>query len=324
MMLLWYVGAAILFFAGIVAGRLNAGPRRSFKGPFMHYVCGAEFAVPIVLLAGVPCVMANIGIGIHRVYVVSGTSECNLYWAVGSPSYSFAAGPPEKTEGNCIVNDSDVPRALENVVYSAIGVPDDMGAGDLRYIEPRSVEPFPGMMIHYFFDDVPPEKVSLKSKYGTASQWWLRNARTDEIQVAEAKQVANTKAFYDRIQGQFDTSAATWPTASDSKLPLPSREPLPKAPTSDFNSRGMPSYGTVISPSGAPQKHGFKFGQGRKDLLTNEDLLGKMPPTFSNSPGFDPYPNTLPIEKVWEIEDQVNQDMQNIEQRNRFREERGY
>jgi hypothetical protein len=111
-----------------------------------------------------------------RAYVVTGETDCDEYIVFGSPEYEMTGG--EKVtiaipSGQCMVINNTTDRVMvEEVVYGGYGFsPSPWQVSGMKYGF------FETGTIDYFFENSPPDEISVSDGADEVSKWWLRRAR---------------------------------------------------------------------------------------------------------------------------------------------------
>lgn len=124
---------------------------------------------------GVIIVFAAI-IAPRRLYVIHGDADYSHYLVLGSPTYTNSAGeniPLDYGYNECmIVNEWERPVVIEFAVYGGYGF-----GGDTDWVNPNEYETMPDHRIFYFYDDEPPEEISVNDATEETTRLWLRNKR---------------------------------------------------------------------------------------------------------------------------------------------------
>lgn len=132
-------------------------------GGFVGFLAGAILVILMLVLPG-------------RLYVVTGDSEYSHYMVFGSPEYELPSGDMFKIDMSydqcCVVNETDKPVVIEEVVYGGYGF-----GGDTDWVEPDEAEYMPDHRIFYFFDDGPPDEIMVNDDSEETVRLWLRKRR---------------------------------------------------------------------------------------------------------------------------------------------------
>jgi hypothetical protein len=111
-----------------------------------------------------------------RVYVVTGDAEYNHYVAIGSPEYEMSNGQKFTVDfpsGYCfVINDTENRIMIEEVIYGGFGFspsPLEISGMSADIVETHAID--------HFFDDVPPDEISVSEGADQVSRFWLRRAR---------------------------------------------------------------------------------------------------------------------------------------------------
>jgi len=111
-----------------------------------------------------------------RTYVVSGEAEFDHYVVFGSPEYEMSDGQKitiDIPSGYCLViNDTEDRIMIEEVIYGGYGFspsPNEISGMTADYVETGAID--------HFFDDVPPDEISVSNDSDEISRFWLRRAR---------------------------------------------------------------------------------------------------------------------------------------------------
>ena len=114
-------------------------------------------------------------IGPSRLYVVNGVKKYSHYIVFGSPEYTLADGQivtVKISSGHCfVINETNRDMVVEEIVYGGIF------GGDVDWIYPHTGEEVEGGKIDYFYDDEPPDEISVSSSTDEVTRLWLREAR---------------------------------------------------------------------------------------------------------------------------------------------------
>ena len=132
-------------------------------GGLVGFLLGAVLVILILVLPG-------------RMYIVTGDAEYVHYMVFGSPEYEMESGEKLKLIMNynqcCVVNETDKPVVIEEVVYGGYGF-----GGDTDWVEPGKAEFMPDHRIFYFFDDGPPDEIMVNDDSEETIRLWLRKRR---------------------------------------------------------------------------------------------------------------------------------------------------
>lgn len=111
-----------------------------------------------------------------RLYVIHGDADYSHYLVLGSPEYINATGESISMEygyNECmIVNEWDKPVVIEFAVYGGYGF-----GGDTDWVQPNEHETMPDHRIFYFYDNEPPDEISVNDATEETTRLWLRNKR---------------------------------------------------------------------------------------------------------------------------------------------------
>jgi len=117
-----------------------------------------------------------IGFGLSRCYVVTGHNEYTHYLVLGEPEYDMKEGGTIKVAidgGECmVINDTEDDIIVEEVQYGGFSFSDNN-----NWIEANKAECVEGGSIDYFFDDEPPDEISVNSDSDEVIKLWLRHRR---------------------------------------------------------------------------------------------------------------------------------------------------
>ncbi len=111
-----------------------------------------------------------------RAYVVTGDARYDHYMVFGSPEFQMASGETvllDMEYDQCyVINETEEPVIVEEAVYGGYGF-----GGDTHWVEPGEYELMPDHRIFYFYDDEPPEEISVKDASEETVRLWLRKKR---------------------------------------------------------------------------------------------------------------------------------------------------
>ncbi len=114
-------------------------------------------------------------LGPSRLYVVTGDEEYVHYLVFGATQYELPNGETINMEIGSgeffVINETDKPVVVEEVVYGAIF------GGDTDWVYPMEGEPMVGGTVDYFFDNEPPDEISVDSGTDEVTRYWLRKKR---------------------------------------------------------------------------------------------------------------------------------------------------
>lgn len=112
-------------------------------------------------------------IGLPRLYVVTDRETYEHYMVIGSTTFDLADGKKADVNisfGSCmVINNTERSVYLEEVVYGFVVFPPPPDE-----IPPMSVDLFETRTIDYFFDDAPPDEISVSEGSDSVSKFWLR------------------------------------------------------------------------------------------------------------------------------------------------------
>ena len=115
-------------------------------------------------------------VGPSRVYVVTGEMEYDHYMVLGSPDFEMTDGQKVAVDiptGHCLViNNTEKRIMIEEIIYGGHGFsPSPFQISGMKYdlVETGSID--------YFFDDSPPDEISVSDGTDQVSKFWLRRAR---------------------------------------------------------------------------------------------------------------------------------------------------
>ncbi len=115
-------------------------------------------------------------IGPSRLYVVNGDKEYSHYMVFGSPEYQFDGGTTILVEiaggESFVINETKRDIVVEYVIYGGYGF-----GGETDWIYPNTGETVEKGTIDYFFDDEPPDEISVGEKTDEVVRLWLRERR---------------------------------------------------------------------------------------------------------------------------------------------------
>jgi hypothetical protein len=104
---------------------------------------------------------------------VTGEQEYSHYLVFGSPDYELEKGKIINVDipfGNCfVINDSDRDIVIEYVIYGGFSFGDDTD-----WIYPQTGELVDEGKVDYFFDEEPPDEVSVSDGTDQVIKVWLR------------------------------------------------------------------------------------------------------------------------------------------------------
>lgn len=114
-------------------------------------------------------------VGLSRCYVVTGDLEYTQYLVFGTAEYQIEGGATidvEISSGHCfVINETSGEIVVEEIVYGAIF------GGSTDWVYPGEGEEIKGGRISYFFDDEPPDEISVSDATDEVSKLWLRKRR---------------------------------------------------------------------------------------------------------------------------------------------------
>ena len=120
--------------------------------------------------------MLTVVYGSSRLYVINGDSSHATYAVITDGSYSSESGSSYDVDnvwGECVViNETSRKIAIEEVIYGAF-----FADGAFYIVEPDEMERIPCTKMNYFWDDSPPDEVSVSEGVDEVSKWWLRYYR---------------------------------------------------------------------------------------------------------------------------------------------------
>ncbi len=127
-------------------------------------------AVSVILIFGIAVVVIS-----GTVYVVNEDLSYSSYVIYGSPEFEFSNG--EKVvldvpiQKSWVLNNSATGLIIEEVIYSSYTLG---GATDDKAVLPMSYVETDGWSVDHFFDDIPPDEISVDQSTGSVSRYWLR------------------------------------------------------------------------------------------------------------------------------------------------------
>ena len=156
------VGILIIVIGAFISKKLGKG---GSIGGLLGFFIGFGAFLAIIFLAG-------------RVYVVTGHEEFDDYMIFGTQSYQLNDSITVNIElqnGQCmVINSWDTPVIVEYMKYGGYGF-----GGDTEWVKPAEFKVFEERKIFYFYDDAPPEEISVRG--GDSSdeyiRLWLRSKR---------------------------------------------------------------------------------------------------------------------------------------------------
>jgi len=114
-------------------------------------------------------------VGPSRCYVVTGDEEYSHYMVFGTPEYKIEGGASitvNISSGHCfVINETSGEIVVEEIVYGALF------GGGTDWVYPGEGEEIKGGRISYFFDDEPPDEISVSEGTDEVSKLWLRKRR---------------------------------------------------------------------------------------------------------------------------------------------------
>ena len=160
-LLLYILTGVLLTATGVWITKRKGG---GSTGGILGFFLGVGFVFAMVFLAG-------------RLYVVTGDAEWADYLVYGSQTYTLKDSEEvdvKVTFGQCmVINDWDKPVVVEFMVYGGYGF-----GGDTKWVHPREGELFEEPRIFYFYDDEPPDEISIRGDSNEEHiRLWLRNKR---------------------------------------------------------------------------------------------------------------------------------------------------
>lgn len=153
-------GILIIFLFSFIAKKLN---RNAGLAGILGFFTGVGFVFLMLFTAG-------------RFYVVTGDAEFEDYLVYGTPSYKLASGNELELDipamTSMVLNDWDSTVVVEYVIYGGYGF-----GGDTDFIKAGELKLFDESRIFYFYDDGPPDEISVKTDAKEVTRLWLRNKR---------------------------------------------------------------------------------------------------------------------------------------------------
>ncbi len=112
-----------------------------------------------------------------RLYVVTGDAEFTDYFVLSSTDYEMRTGESVRIEfedgfQTMVINNWSKPVIVEAVVYGGYGF-----GGDTYWLDPQEADFFEESRIFYFYDDEPPNEITINSDDDEITRLWLRNKR---------------------------------------------------------------------------------------------------------------------------------------------------
>lgn len=112
----------------------------------------------------------------NRAYVVTGDGEYTHYMVFGTPEYKMPSGDKFDLElkyDECyVINETDKPVVIEEAVYGGY-----VYGGTTYWVEPGEYEIMEDHKIDYFYDNEPPDEISVKDDSEPETRLWLRKKR---------------------------------------------------------------------------------------------------------------------------------------------------
>lgn len=160
---LWiFVGFAIIFIGAWLTKKIG---KNGSIGGLIGFFIGIGFVFLMILMAG-------------RLYVVTGDAEFSDYLVYGEQHYTLqndSIVTIQINRGNCmVINDWEKPVIVEFMKYGGYGF-----GGDTEWIDPTESKIFEEPKIFYFYEDGPPEEISVRGGDNSEEyiRLWLRNKR---------------------------------------------------------------------------------------------------------------------------------------------------
>ena len=115
-------------------------------------------------------------LGPRRAYVITGDEEYIHYLVLGSPEYGMPSGEKKALDmayDECyVINEWEEPVVIEEAVYGGYGF-----SGSTDWVHPLEYEIMPNHKIDYFYDNEPPDEISVKDDSEETVRLWLRKKR---------------------------------------------------------------------------------------------------------------------------------------------------
>lgn len=135
----------------------------------------AAIGVLIGFFLGFALVML-VGFGSRRAYVVTGDAQYDHYMVFGSPEFVTKAGATVVFDMNydeCyVVNETEDPLVIEQVIYGGFSF-----GGNTTWVQPGEQGILSEHSIYYFFDNEPPNEITVEDDTEQTVRLWLRHRR---------------------------------------------------------------------------------------------------------------------------------------------------
>jgi len=154
---------AITIFLMLVLGWFT---KKKFSGPAPGVLIG--------FFAGVALIFTTFLLP-TRAYVVTGDGEYVHYMVFGTPEYETLSGEKVKLEvqyDECyVINETENPVVIEEAIYGGYF------GGSTNWVEAGEYEIMENHTIHYFYDNEPPDEISVNDDSEPETRLWLRKKR---------------------------------------------------------------------------------------------------------------------------------------------------
>lgn len=168
MLITFWLGLTLSFLASILLMVILGWITKKIKGS------GAIGGL-IGFFIGFALVMF-VAFGSRRAYVVIGDQEYVHYMVFGSPEYSTKAGTKVVLNMNydeCyVINESEDPVVIEEAVYGGYGF-----GGATHWVQAGEQGIMSEHKIDYFYDNEPPDEISVSDDSEQTVRLWLRKKR---------------------------------------------------------------------------------------------------------------------------------------------------
>lgn len=160
------IGLASLALCYFLLKKIKAGQKAGvITGLFVGIIVGTV----MIMMAG-------------RAVVIRGLDDYGTYFIYGSPDYEFSNGASIALDMGAnetyILNDTDMELVLEEYVYTTNYFA-DYDYTDMLIL-PMSITKMPGFKVNYYFDERPPDEITVSENSGDVTKYWLRTKESYE------------------------------------------------------------------------------------------------------------------------------------------------
>jgi hypothetical protein len=163
------VGIVATFLVYVLLKKIKASQK---AGVIVGLIVGLLCGVLMVMMAG-------------RAVIIQGEADYGTFFIYGAPTYEFSNGfnlaLDMKSNETFIINDTKIELVLEEYVYSTTYSLDDYDYNDLLIL-PLSVTKMPGFKVNYYFDDRPPDEITVSENSSDVTKFWIRTRDSYETE----------------------------------------------------------------------------------------------------------------------------------------------